>query len=555
MIILKELTINDFRSITETPLTIKFDNFTVIVGPNNCGKSNIIRALQLFFNKEIEGKGYTPDVDFPKNPKLSHRFQSKITVTLEYDNAEVKINRAIEELENNSKQERLQGNLLRLRLSYSKKGIESWQFIGKEGSKNIKKDLIYKVRDALLHSVRFKYIPVGRDSLESIQRALGEELIRTIFSGWSGAVQRRRDINNAISSLLDKLTPRLKATGDSLTDSMGDVFNEIKKFNLELPFNNLETMLPTLTPSLKDEYETSLQAKGAGIQTSSLLFFLKYLADNHPQRYNARTTFLWAIEEPESFLHPAKQKGMADVMIQFSDEVQTIISTHCPHFVPRNRKANVYIVEKDNQEPFSTKIIGNEFEIARQSLGVSLLDSMYLYPINLVVEGPSDEILLRGALEKLQGQKNMIDPLDVRLFPAGNAMSACYLYESLLHFGEKNETVIRLIIDSDDAGKKALNGLIERSRNISQIKLKSNQDYFQLPKDVESLTSKRIIEILEKERPSQVQVTRNTSGNITRFKIIERNKKKVARRIVELLEKKDLKKYRSLFKLINESIQ
>lgn len=555
MIRLIDLNIEDYRSITKTPLFVKFDNRTVLVGPNNCGKSNILRALQLFFNGKIDGENYSPDLDYPKNSNLSHLVQTKITVTVKYSSDEVNVIKAITDLEKQSKQKRLEENLLKLRLSYSKKGIESWQFIGKEGTRNIKKELIHKVRNMLRHSVRFKYIPVGRDSLESIQKEIGEELIGTIFSGWSGSFQTRRDINDAIFGLLSKLNPRLDLTANSLTKSMRDVFQEIKELKLQLPFSDLESMLPTLTPSVKDEYETSLKSKGAGIQTSSLLFFLKYLADNHPQRHNARITFLWAIEEPESFLHPAKQKGMANILELFSKEVQTIISTHCPHFVPRNSTASVHIVDKETSAPFSTKIVGHDYETARQSLGVTLLDSMYLYPINLVVEGPSDEIILRGALQKLKGSPGFdLDTTEVRFFPAGNATSACSLYETLLRFGDTNETSIRLIIDGDAAGKKALNGLIERLRNTAETRLRANNDYFQLTKDIEALTSKRIIEILEKKCPTQVDVTRDTAGNITCFIITELNKKKVADKIVELMTTDDLKGYLYLFKLINKSI-
>jgi len=246
---------------------------------------------------------------------------------------------------------------------------------------------------------------------------------------------------------------------------------------------------------------------------------------------------------------------MANILKHFSTEVQTIISTHCPHFVPRNNAANVHIVNKEATTPFSTKIIGHDYETARQSLGVTLLDSMYLYPINLIVEGPSDEIILRGALEKLQEKSGFpLDSADVRFFPAGNATSACNLYESMIRFGDAEETYIRLIIDGDEAGQKALHGLTERLRITARIRLRSNNEFFQVPKDIEAFTSKRIVEILEQERPAQVQMIRNTSGEITRFVIAEGKKKKVAKRIVELMLLKDLKKYLNLFTLIHKSI-
>ena len=100
---------------------------------------------------------------------------------------------------------------------------------------------------------------------------------------------------------------------------------------------------------------------------------------------------------------------------------------------------------------------GDDYELARQTLGVSLLDSMTLFPLNIVVEGPSDEILLAGALNKLAKNLDVIS-YDVKFFPAGNATSATYLFESLRAYNDGAAT-IRLIIDGDHAGKKALEGL------------------------------------------------------------------------------------------------
>ncbi|MFZ5517546.1 MAG: AAA family ATPase [Candidatus Zhuqueibacterota bacterium] len=557
MIRLINLEIDNFRSIISTTLQIEFSNITSVIGPNNSGKSNILRALQLFFNGKIDNKPYTADLDYPKNSSLSPSKQTKITVTISYEpHRETIINNAIQELENNSGQQRLDNNQVRLRLSYSKKGIESWQFIGRGGARNISKELINKVRDAVRSSVRFKYIPVGRDIKETIYSELSDELIRTIFSGWSGQIQSRQAINNAIQNLIMSLEPKLNETSNSITHSINDAFQEIQNLSFSLPFNDLESMLPSLSLNITDNYETGLTEKGAGIQTSSLIFLLKYLADNHPQRHNSRVTFFWAIEEPESYLHPARQKNISSILNSFSSEVQTIITTHSPHFVPRTNKEKSYIIEKSNDEPYSTMIIGQDYELARNSLGVTLLDSMYLQQINIVVEGPSDEIVLRNVIEKAYSNSQLnLDPTEIKFFPSGNAQSACYLYESLRYFGDSDQTNIYLIIDGDDAGRKALNGLINRLRNISGITIKANKDYFQLPIDVENLTPRRIIEILEQERPAQVQVNRDTNSQITFFKILDSHKKAVARRIGELIQEEELNEYLTIFKTIESLSQ
>lgn len=553
MLTLKSVEVQNFRSIVGTPLRMEFGNLTAIVGPNNSGKSNILRALNLFFTGEVEGAPYTTDLDYPKGGNLSKGDQTKITVTISYEpKKEVLIARALDELEAESTQLRLDGELLSLRLSYSKHGVESWQFIGKLGVKNINRTLIEKVRDAVRQSVAFKYIPVGRDSLESINREIGSELIRTIFSGWSGATKSRREINAAIDVLMQRLQPELESTSNSVTDSVREVFKEIRHLKLRLPFSNLEEMLPSLTAVISDTAETGVRSKGAGIQTSSLIFLLKFLADNHPQRHNARVTFIWAIEEPESFLHPSKQREMAGVMARFAQEVQTVITTHCPHFVVRdNVSCATWVVDKHSASPHSTYVIGKDYDLARQTLGVSLLDSMTLFPLNVVVEGPSDEILLSGALKKLAAEFP-VPSYDVKFFPAGNATSATYLFESLRAYSD-GATAIRLIVDGDSAGAKALNGLLGRGKRDG-IAWKANSDYFQLPVDIENLCSDRVKRALAKERPAQVKLVEDTSDNITTFAFHETFKKSLAERAIELSATTDLAGFKKVLGRVFASI-
>lgn len=551
MIKLISAEIENFRSITSKPLNVQFKEFTSIIGPNNCGKSNILRSLQLFFTGGIEDKKYDTEIDFPKNPLLPKHAQTKITVTVSYEpNKETILERALTELEAQKIQRRLDNDLITLRLSYSKNGVESWQFIGKLGSRNINKEAIYRIRDALRQSVIFKYLPIGRDSIDSVTEEIGSDLIRTIFSGWSGAIKKRQEINESIFNLVSKLKPELESSSTSVTQSMAAVFPEIQNLELQLPFENLEQMLPSLKPVLKDSAETGLKSKGAGIQTSSLLFLLKYLADNYPQKF-VRATFIWAIEEPESFLHPAKQRSMAKVLTDFSKEVQTIITTHCPHFVPRDTISSCcYVIDKDTAQPWSTEVISQNYTDARKSLGVTLLDSMSLYPINIVIEGPSDEIYLSEALKKISSNE-LPNWYDIKYFPSGNATSAALAFEWMKDQADDSTNII-LIMDGDKAGNDALNKLTGRSL-ASGKDWKPNKDYFQLAHDIEELLSNRVKLELKKRHPSKIQLICNTSGKITKFSVSDGYKKTIAVEAIQISEVDDLKKFYTLFEQIKES--
>lgn len=57
MLRIKRIKIRNFRSIVD--LDIKVDKMNILVGLNDVGKSNVLKALNLFFNGETEpGVGY-----------------------------------------------------------------------------------------------------------------------------------------------------------------------------------------------------------------------------------------------------------------------------------------------------------------------------------------------------------------------------------------------------------------------------------------------------------------------------------------------------------------
>jgi putative ATP-dependent endonuclease of the OLD family len=58
---IRAVRIHNFRSIADQ--TIDFGDYALLIGENNSGKSNIIDALRVFYEKELK---FVPDRDFPK---------------------------------------------------------------------------------------------------------------------------------------------------------------------------------------------------------------------------------------------------------------------------------------------------------------------------------------------------------------------------------------------------------------------------------------------------------------------------------------------------------
>ncbi|QQO10380.1 hypothetical protein [Breznakiella homolactica] len=95
-------------------------------------------------------------------------------------------------------------------------------------------------------------------------------------------------------------------------------------------------------------------------------------------------------------------------------------------------------------------------------MGISIFDSLILWPINIIVEGLSDQIIIEDAKKKLKNEKMItfnFDVNDIRIHPAKSAVSACYTYERYISEIDNNSIKCKLILDGDDAGGKALRGL------------------------------------------------------------------------------------------------
>lgn len=529
MIKITDVEIENFRSIIGKSLDFTIKDYTVIVGPNNTGKSNILRAIQLFLSGHVDGKPYDSNIDFPKIQNPVSVAQTRITMTFKYSpSVHPKIESTIKEIEKELGSVKLESGGIKIRQNFSRRNSESWQIITRKGIRSVKPHLIIPLVNAIRSSIKFKYLPVGRNVTETIAKELSHDLISTIFRSFSGAVKTRKKVNELITKLISELQPELENTGDELAFAMTSVFQEIKKLRLHLPFHDLNTLLPTLIPDLQDSYATAIEYKGAGLQTSSLIFFLKYLADHHPQRHNARITYIWAIEEPESFLHPEKQRSVAKVLEDFSKSVQTLVTTHSPHFLSRKDHATISVIQKNTIAPFSTRIQSNKIEDAKSSLGISLLDSMFVFPKNVVVEGPSDEILLRTIWTRLhQEQRLKTSANDIKFWAAGGVKQACDLYYYLTNFDLGVGTKIVLVSDGDAAAKGAVSGLQSRLKQLNRT-ISANKDYFQLEFDIEWLFHVDMMEKLVELFPSQVKLQENTENAITDFKIEEGHKVNIA---------------------------
>src|ERR1035437_5128824 len=78
---LREVSITNFRSIKQLAFRFPDDNLLVLVGPNNAGKSNIIRAIDAICGEGWFGRDKMEDHDFYQRDR-----RTPFKITLTFDN-------------------------------------------------------------------------------------------------------------------------------------------------------------------------------------------------------------------------------------------------------------------------------------------------------------------------------------------------------------------------------------------------------------------------------------------------------------------------------------
>jgi len=156
---IRQITIKNFRSIIE--LTMDTTDLTVIVGDNDCGKSNVLRALNLFFNRQTNPEtpfNFSDDYNRFAEAKAKRAPEIEVRIDLELPTAYRKNN----------------GDLIRWRKQWRADGLQAeddyWgiRLAKKKRGKGFTEtvvDLEGRSRvPALLSRIQFEYVPAVRSA-------------------------------------------------------------------------------------------------------------------------------------------------------------------------------------------------------------------------------------------------------------------------------------------------------------------------------------------------------------------------------------------------------
>lgn len=462
---IKKFIIKRFRSITgeyEIPL----DNLTVLVGPNNEGKSNILHALTYTLNDIFES------IEIGTMYKIEERSRANEKVNFENTNYDWKRDFPLK-LQNNIKgkseffvvfdlldKEKHQfkavtGHKLRgdfgIRVRSGKQDSSIEPFDGNKRIKGIDNTRGFnKIRKFLSKIWDFQYIPAIRTTelaLRIVEKMIEKELSK---------LNENKCYSELIAKIEDLQKPVLEKLSTKLTNNMRQFLPTVQNVKLFSKNEVSKLVRRACKIYVDDGNETQIEMKGDGIKS---LMAISILHSNLSNVRVKKQLFL-AIEEPESHLHPFAIRRFKQVIEDISKNNQVIITSHCPQFVERIKLNRNIIVNESRAIP------AKSIKEIRNILGVEVSDNLVSAKFVLLVEGPEDERIIKSLLmssdELKQALSNGILIVD-NIAGASNLNYKIKEYQNIL-------CNVSCFLDNDESGR----GSYEKAKSHNLIRLKDS---------------------------------------------------------------------------------
>lgn len=326
-----------------------------VVGPNNCGKSNLIRALELALDPEaVYSPSHdrptkdTPSVGAPPTTRIALTFQigktsPEKTLLRRAQAYELAIRKVRNASTRGSVKTYAADREIRIVTTFGTGGARQTSFQAKgfgAASLPTQSTEHTKLEAQFRSVVRFAVIHSGQD-LQSLLKGKFLEILQLVISDHLGdeisKAEAARD--EYLSSLKTQLLEPLRGL---IQERVGGMFPEISNAELVPAVPTVYDTLASVDIRLGDAVTTPLSEKGTGIRGAVLVSMLQYLAEQ------SKRSLVLAVEEPEAFLHPAGQEGIRDQLedLAMRTDVSLVVTTHSPYVISRKSTSQITELRK-----------------------------------------------------------------------------------------------------------------------------------------------------------------------------------------------------------------
>jgi predicted ATP-dependent endonuclease of OLD family len=394
--LITEVTIDHFRSIKNQTVD-DIGHFTALAGLNNSGKSNLLRALHVFFyNQTDAGVQFNFPVDyFCHDNKIKKAKRLSVTVKFELP-VTFKFRKGLEAAE------QLLGRNFTIKKLWNRSSAIPEYYINNASTQLTPTERV--LVEQFFSLISFRYVPNRVMPLEIIRnehKALRDVLIRRIASKTNG----QQDVFQAIEDTSSQLIKTLQKSVHTACPDIGSI-------RLATPASWQDLIFAFGYKLKVKEHEIDDMAQGSGIQSLLMFETLSLIDRDYFQKFGWKQAAIWAVEEPESSLHSSLEARVADYLSRLANtpnnRLQVFCTTHSD-FVLQHADRTVFATMLSGETSFSIQDKAAVLQEAAK-LGISRWTHPILhyplYPI-VLVEGKYDCMFLEQALRLLAPQKTI----------------------------------------------------------------------------------------------------------------------------------------------------
>lgn len=468
MKIIDRIEVNYFRSVYSISAN-NLGDLNVLIGKNDAGKSNVLKALNLFFNNQL---GYDEDIDFLQD--VNHLRQNEareakgrltIWIKVHFNNVE---------------------NCKTLPEKFFIK--KSWNRYTDDPE--ISSDVENKQSlTRFQNKIKFHYIPAikEKDIFSYYLYLLYETLSEREDIEFAGPADA---LSSAVNSSIIDLTGKIKSA--LAVNSRVQIPND-----LESIFERLEFFTD------QDGYRIPLSRRSDGLQVRHIPHILSYISQNN-KKLN-----IWGYEEPENSLELTNAHYLArEFEDEFSTTNQIFLTSHSPAFYSLSNPGSRHFLIKKSittslgsthsvtslEDLKNTQIADTEMGVAQlisdrskeiftqiENLERINTDLSKLSKPIILTEGKTDTIILKAAWEKLYPDKAIpfdIKSCDLGGTPDNQENAGADELKEILESTTKDHNPVRFgIFDGDAKGRECFKNLKKHVRvaHSDTIKVNSNK--------------------------------------------------------------------------------
>lgn len=436
-----DIRVRNFRSI-ESEQHFPIPGTMTLVGPNNSGKTNLLRAIQVLFTGQANSYGYTRvnDLTFGVG-----KARTSITATFDGDPAtEKEIYDSVDELHELQGTTRTSSHL-NLTLYFTATDTPVYSFFPnikrpKPGAQAAQYSRIHiALLNRLIGMFSLHYVP----SAKSIDQIYLELLTPFL----------RRKVSKVIEPHLPEINQSLEEAADALNTELKRAKLSEYSASFSLPGQSIEALVSGFDFMISDPQKTPIHEKGMGIQSTALLAAFRWITK---QEKSKGREVLWLLEEPESYLHPDLAGNCNSILENLAKDATVIKTTHSMAFVPQDPR---YVIgtrlnSKNRTEVENYKTFSEAVSAIRGALGIKFGDFYNLALFNIFVEGPSDRELFGWVLDNLPEEGYPLTAVRQSKFEDFGGVKHLSGFLRATYQFIRQEYACVAVFDGDDAGEK-----------------------------------------------------------------------------------------------------